>query len=80
MTIDSYKNERFKNYDTIEQAIKDLKDYVKNDCLYDEYLDNRNARNFDDTEILSINHTKALIKMLEEYKKIKEEMENKENE
>lgn len=78
--IDNYKNERYKNYDTIEQAIIDLKEYVKNDCLYEEYLDNRNANDFNDIEILSINHTKALIKLLEEYKKIKEEMEIKENE
>lgn len=75
MLIDNHKNERFKNYDTLEQAINDLRDYVKNDCLYEEYLEHRNARNFDDTEILSINHTKALIKVLEELKKIKEEME-----
>lgn len=77
--IDNYKNERFKNYDTIEQAIIDLKEYVKNDCLYEEYLDNRNAI-FNDIEILNINHTKAIIKLLEEYKKIIEEMENKTNE
>ena len=77
--IDNYKNERFKNYDTIEKAIIDLKEYVENDCLYEEYLDNRNAI-FNDLEILNINHTKAIIKLLEEYKKIKEEMENKTNE
>lgn len=74
---DNHRNERLKEYDTIELAIKDLKEYIKNDCLYEDYLDNRNASNFDDIEILSINHTKALIKLLEEYKKLIEGEETK---
>ena len=77
MVVDNYKNERFKTYETLEQAINELKDYVRNDCLYEEYIENRNARVFDDTEILSINHTKALIKVLEELKKMKEMEMNK---
>ena len=67
----NYKYEKIKDYDTVEQAVKELKDYVKNDCLYEEYLENRNA-SFDFLEIESINRTKAIVKLLEYYKSIKE--------
>ena len=75
----NYKYEKIKEYDNVELAIKDLKDYVKNDCLYEEYLDNRNAC-FDFLEIESINRTKAIKKLLEAYKELKERLEMMENE
>lgn len=76
--IDNYKREFLKEYNTIDEAIVELKEYVKNDYIYEKYLNDKMFKP-DETEILSINHIKSIIKLIEEYQKIRKESKVKEN-
>ena len=76
--IDNYKREFLKEYNTVDEAIVELKEYVKNDYIYEKYLNDKMFKP-DETEILSINHIKSIIKLIEEYQKIRKESKVKEN-
>lgn len=69
-----YGNETIQDYSNIEDAIRDLKRYIEEDDTYNQYI-NGTRKEFDDADKYCINHILAIIKMLEEYKKIKKEME-----
>ena len=74
-----YSGEVILDYDNIDKAIRDLRSYIEYDEIYNQYI-NKTKEKFDDTEIYCINHILALEKLLEEYKKIKKEMEKINNE
>ena len=69
-----YGGEVILDYDNIDRAIRDLRSYIEYDETYSQYI-NKTKEKFDDTEIYCINHILALIKLLEEYKIMKKEME-----
>ena len=76
--IDNYKREFLKEYNTVDEAIVELKKKKKNDYIYEKYLNDKMFKP-DETEILSINHIKSIIKLIEEYQKIRKESKVKEN-
>ena len=76
--IENYKNERLKEFYTIEEAIVELKEFINNDYTYEQYLNDKTFKP-DEPEILNINHIKAIVKLIEEYKNIRKERENEQN-
>lgn len=71
MKTNNHKGEEIKEYIAIEDAIYDLKDFVKNDYIYQEFLNDKNYK-LTAPDIVAINHIKAIIKVLNEYKDMKE--------
>jgi len=71
-------SETILEYNTIDEALKDIKNYIEYDDTYNKYLLKQKEK-FDDAEIYSINHILALKKILEEFKIIKKEMEKMNN-
>ena len=69
--IENYKNEYLKEYSTIDEAIIELKEFVNNDYTYERYLKDKTYKP-DETEILNINHIKAIVKLIEQFKNIRE--------
>ena len=76
--IENYKREFLKEYNTLDEAIIELKEYCKNDYTYERYTTDETFKP-DETEILSINHIKSIIKLIEEIQKMRKESEQKEN-
>ena len=72
--IENYKNERLKEYYTVDEAIIELKEYINNDYTYEQYLNDKTFKP-NEPEILNINHIKAIIKLMEEIKKTRKESE-----
>jgi hypothetical protein len=70
--IENYKREFLKEFNTIDEAIVELKEFVKNDYTYERFL-NDTAYEPDEAEILNINHIKAIVKIIEELNKKKKE-------
>lgn len=70
----NFKGEVVKEYENVNSAIRDLYEYIKNDLVYEKYLQD-GIKGKNDEEIYCINHIKAIKRLIEEYKKIKEEME-----
>jgi hypothetical protein len=70
--IENYKNERLKEFNTIEEALVELNEFVKNDYTYERYLTDPTFEP-DEAEILNINHIKAIVKIIELEKKKKKE-------
>lgn len=70
--IENYKNERLKEFNTIEEALVELNEFVKNDYTYERYLKDPTFEP-DEAEILNINHIKAIVKIIELEKKKKKE-------
>ena len=73
-----YGNEVVLDYSNIDVALRDLKNYIEYDETYYQYA-NKTKEKFDDAEIYSINHILALLKLIEEYKNLKKEMEKMNN-
>lgn len=71
-------SETILEYNTIDEALKDIKNYIEYDDTYNKYLLKQKEK-FDDAEIYCINHILALKKVLEEFKIIKKEMEKMNN-
>lgn len=70
--IENYKNEFLKEYSTIEEALVELKEFVKNDYTYERFLTDPTFEP-DEADILSINHIKAIVTVIEEFSKRKKE-------
>lgn len=69
-------SETILEYNNIDEAVRDLKNYIEYDEIYYKYI-NKTKEKFDDVEIYSINHILALLKLIEEYKLLKKEVEKK---
>ena len=77
--IENYKREFLKEYNTLDEAIVELKEYCKNDYTYERYTTDETFIP-DEVEILSINHIKSIIKLIEEIQKIRKESKVNKNE
>jgi hypothetical protein len=70
----NFRGEVIKEYEMVESAIRDLRKYVEYDEVYEEYKNNKDKK-FNDFEIFCINHIKSIQKLIDEYYKLKKEME-----
>lgn len=75
----NYKGEVIVEYETASDAIKELKCYIEDDMIYHKYI-NKEKENYDDFDIYCINHIHSILKLIEEYTKLKREMEKMNNE